>query len=124
MKCIWCNKPCDSKITVQDGEEAYACCSEECNRRAEKFLRFAKRFTPLFLGLIIISTIALLALSVTAPRLASLPVAAMGCVILFLPFCTPQTVQALGLKKSILIGRIMGILVMVLGFLFYFLMQK
>ena len=120
MKCIWCNKPCESEVTVRDGEETHACCSEECKQEAEKFLRFAKRFSPLFLGLIIVIIVALLALSVTAPRLISIPMAAMGCVILFLPFCTPQTVQALGLKKSILVGRILGIIVIALGIFMYF----
>lgn len=120
MKCLWCNKPCEPEITVQDSEETYACCSEECRQKAEKFLHFAKRLSPLFLGLIIVIIIALLALSVTAARLSSIPMTAMGCVILFLPFCTPQTIQALGLKKSILIGRILGVIVIALGIFMYF----
>lgn len=120
MKCMWCNKLCESEITVQDGEETYACCSEECKQKSEKFLLFAKRFTSLFLGLIVVIIVALLALSVTVPRLISIPMAAMGCVILLLPFCTPQTVHALGLKKSILIGRILGVIVIALGIFMYF----
>jgi hypothetical protein len=120
MKCIWCNKPCGPEITVEDKDGTYACCSEECRHKSEKFLRFGKRFSPLFLGLIIACTVALIALSVTAPRLVSLPMAAMGFVILFFPFCTPQTVQALGLKKSVLIGRIVGVIVIALGIFMYF----
>ena len=120
MKCIWCNKPCETDITVEDKDGVYSCCSEECRQKTEKFLRFAKRFTPLFLGLMAVIVVALIALSVTAPRLISIPMAAMGCVILFLPFCTPQTVQAVGLKKSVLIGRIMGVIVIALGIFMYF----
>lgn len=120
MKCIWCNKSCEPEITVQDKDGTYACCSEECKQKAEKFLLFGKRFSPLFLGLILVCVVTLIVLSVTVPRFATLPMAAMGFVILFLPFCTPQTVQMLGLKKSAVIGRILGVIVIALGIFMYF----
>jgi hypothetical protein len=120
MKCIWCSKPCEAKITVEDRDGTYACCSEECKRQTEKFLCSIKRFTPFFLGLIGICVVALLATSVTIPRYGGLCLAGMGAVILFLPFCTPQTVQALGLRKSVRIGRVTGILIIALGIFLFF----
>lgn len=119
MKCIWCNKSCESDITVHDDDGTYACCSEECKQKAEKFLHIVKRFSPLFIGLILVCVVTAIVLSFTVPHFASLPVAAMGFVALFLPFCTSQTVQVLGLKKSAVIGRISGIILIAIGIFMY-----
>lgn len=84
-------------------------------------MRFARRFTVLFLILILATVLILVFGSVVNPKIfCSLPFSAMGFVILIFPFCTPQTVQAVGLKKSILIGRCLGVLVIALGAFFYF----
>lgn len=91
MKCIWCNKHCEPKITLESEGETYACCSEECKQKAEKFLCSAKRFAYLFLILFTVCWIGVIVASFVVPRYAPLGICGMGIVLFFLPFCTPQT---------------------------------
>lgn len=120
MKCLWCNKPCENDIPIKDDEETYACCSVECKIKAEKFLKYAKKTGPIFLILTIACIVTILIGSVSNHKIVYYSMAAMGVIVLIFPFCTPQTTQVVGLKKSILIGRCLGILVIALGIFFYF----
>lgn len=85
-------------------------CSEACKEDCKKFLGFAKKYEKLFLALVIIPMIiCTFASLVLGEWVVCLMLVILGATLTLFPFCTPQTIQLIGVKKSVLIGRILGI---------------
>lgn len=91
-------------------------CSETCKEDCEKFLGFAKKYEKLFLALVIIPMIiCTFASFILGEWVVCLMIVILGATLTLFPFCTPQTIQLTGVKKSVLIGRILGIALIVWG---------
>lgn len=120
-KCDYCAK----EITYF---EQY--CSDECQRRANKYYETSEKYGKLFsvINLICVFGIPvglfLFPFSKTVGTvLASVCCVVLGIMLLFLPFPTEGMISKLKLQKSMKITRIIGASVILLGFLiigFYF----
>lgn len=120
-KCDYCAK----EITYF---EQY--CSDECQRRANKYYETSEKYGKLFS---VINVICVFGIPVglflfpfsksVGTVLASVCCVVLGIMLLFLPFPTEGMISKLKLQKSIKITRIIGASVIALGFLiigFYF----
>jgi predicted nucleic acid-binding Zn ribbon protein len=105
-KCLYCGK------LLTEGKPY---CSIQCKDKYEKFEKTASKRTVLFgvtIAIMIVMMFVGMTLSVVNPKIG-IPVSlltAAGLFITFivLPFATPQTVELIGLKKSILIVRLLA----------------
>lgn len=120
-KCDYCAK----EITYF---EQY--CSDECQRRANKYYETSEKYGKLFS---VINVICVFGIPVglflfpfsksVGTVLASVCCVVLGIMLLFLPFPTEGMISKLKLQKSMKITRIIGASVITLGFLiigFYF----
>ena len=120
-KCDYCAK----EITYF---EQY--CSDECQRRANKYYETSEKYGKLFS---VINVICVFGIPVglflfpfsksVGTVLASVCCVVLGIMLLFLPFATEGMISKLKLQKSMKITRIIGASVIALGFLiigFYF----
>lgn len=120
-KCDYCAK----EITYF---EQY--CSDECQRRANKYYETSEKYGKLFS---VINVICVFGIPVglflfpfsksVGTVLASECCVVLGIMLLFLPFPTEGMISKLKLQKSMKITRIIGASVIALGFLiigFYF----
>jgi len=120
-KCDYCAK----EITYF---EQY--CSDECQRRANKYYETSEKYGKLFS---VINVICVFGIPVglflftfsksVGTVLASVCCVVLGIMLLFLPFPTEGMISKLKLQKSMKITRIIGASVIALGFLiigFYF----
>lgn len=120
-KCNYCAK----EITYF---EQY--CSDECQRRANKYYETSEKYGKLFS---VINVICVFGIPVglflfpfsksVGTVLASVCCVVLGIMLLFLPFPTEGMISKLKLQKSMKITRIIGASVIALGFLiigFYF----
>jgi len=78
--------------------------------------RFAARYARWFLPAVVVS----LALMVLATQLAGTPglalgLALFGTLLVALPFATPETVWMLGVRKSVLLARGIGVVMALVG---------
>lgn len=120
-KCDYCAK----EITYF---EQY--CSDECQRRANKYYETSEKYGKLFSVINVICVFGipvglfLFPFSKTVGTvLASVCCVVLGIMLLFLPFPTEGMISKLKLQKSMKITRIIGASVIALGFLiigFYF----
>lgn len=120
-KCDYCAK----EITYF---EQY--CSDECQRRANKYYETNEKYGKLFSVINVICVFGipvglfLFPFSKTVGTvLASVCCVVLGIMLLFLPFPTEGMISKLKLQKSMKITRIIGASVIALGFLiigFYF----
>lgn len=120
MKCMYCNKkiPGEMENGIIEKIDGMTCsfCSETCKEDCEKFLGFAKKYEKLFLALVFIPMIiCTFASFILGEWVVCLMIVILGATLTLFPFCTPQTIQLTGVKKSVLIGRILGIALIVGG---------
>lgn len=120
MKCMYCNKkiPGEMENGIIEKIDGMTCsfCSETCKEDCEKFLSFAKKYEKLFLALVIIPMIiCTFASFILGEWVVCLMIVILGATLTLFPFCTPQTIQLTGVKKSVMIGRILGIALIVGG---------
>jgi uncharacterized membrane protein len=92
----------------------------EHRERTLRYLQSTRRAVPIVLATLSLGVAAVLAL----PALGfvwggALGIAAIGLVMATLPLPTPQTVQWLGLRKSILLVRFLGLVIVGVAVLFY-----
>lgn len=121
-KCCYCNKKLPEKeelpqILVEDNR-VRLCCDENCAQQAQVFLQYYERYKGLFAVLTVFCIGFMIYGSVGNLRLCQYAFLAMGAVIVVFPFCTPTSIDLWGLKRSKVIGRILGVLVILVGFLF------
>jgi hypothetical protein len=113
-KCIWCAARDVELEEVRLGPEVAAVCSDACRSRAEGFVADVEAHKVHFLaGLIGLPLLGVVLLFLLRPydQGASgtfVVFAGMGLVLLRYPFVTPQTVQLLGLARSVRLARWLG----------------
>lgn len=124
MKCMYCNKKIPEGIenAVIEKIDGLTCtfCGEKCKEDCENFLSFAKKYEKLFLVLIFVPMIlCTFASFILGEWVVCLMMVILGAAITLFPFCTPQTIQLTGVKKSVLIGRILGIVLIGMGIIWW-----
>lgn len=115
QKCMWCNKKNNElrEISIPDTnsplrEISYFVCPEH-EQKFRKFYDYARRYGPLFIGLVVLSLISfIISASYEHFNLSMASFASMGLIMIIFPFCTPQTIAMVGVAKSIIIARIIG----------------
>lgn len=106
-KCLYCNKEIESKKI---------CCDNNCEDSYNNFKNFVAKWKKLFCILILVSIIMVLVGSIFAigkpiigGSLLNLGIILMGVTIIIFPFATPETFKRLGVKKTLLIVRVMAL---------------
>ncbi|WP_322569427.1 hypothetical protein [Rhodohalobacter sp.] len=137
-KCIWSAKESDrlKSVTMETlnrfarpATKTYHVLPEH-EEELRQFNRFFVQNARRFLGLIIFIILFLLLtplIILLAPlsdhvalHLVGFSMMALGFVIYIYPFATPETLQVLGIKKSIIACRISGVLICLIGTGFIF----
>ncbi len=130
-RCVWCGQPLGPPFITVDFKEGtknaptreVKVCNETCKT---DLIETEKKFegkAPVFIGaliwLLLSSTLSLILFSkhYNMLYLGIAGVLIMGTTAYFLPFVTPQTVQMMGYKKGFRLGRIAGIILIVVGIL-------
>ncbi|MFA6887344.1 MAG: hypothetical protein WCQ65_10295 [Fermentimonas sp.] len=106
MKCIYCNKDCQGEY-----------CSGECENKVMILEKSAEKYSVLFLLLLFASMLFLIPGIVFNDYLAAFFGAmflVMGLTLIIFPFGTPETNKSWGVKKTVMVVRVMGI-IMVTG---------
>jgi len=125
IKCDWCHRPFGDlevkEVTFKSSVEEIAICSQECEDQLVAFYRYAESRVWHFLaGLLLLSAIggavAIWRENIDNGALGYLIMGVgMGAVIFKYPFVTPQTVQVLGVKKGIVLVRVIGVMLALAG---------
>ena len=114
-RCYWCSKAqpeikelLESKYQKRNQEEIefFLSCTPEHESRAVKFLRFAEKFYFMYIAFIIYQHMFSIGFSIFI---------SMGLGLTILPLLGNQLVKNIGLKKSILLGRIIGVILVIIG---------
>jgi hypothetical protein len=95
---------------------------------ADDLMSFAdrvRRYGRLFLGAITVLTIGMVAAVIllmadvvaesTAARVVGVLVALLGMLGVSMPFTTPETIGAFGVRRSIVVARVLGVITIALG---------
>lgn len=121
-KCIYCNHKTDDCKSVSIGKESFLYCCDECKDKTISFVNYANR-TVIFFIIGIISTVILALLPILIPSivypLTTIGVVVLGITAIVFPFSTPQTIGLLGIKKSIIVVRIVGMVLIIAALLWY-----
>lgn len=118
-RSIWTGRQLDSLVEVKmnsEGQLKSVFVETEHKEAAIAYLRFVEKWKNVFL-------VAILSLGGLIAALALMaPVWTLGCglilvaaVLAVLPLPTPQTIQLLGIKNSIVLVRVVAALIAVLG---------
>lgn len=111
MKCYWCGEKISEDNT----------CSEECRGKLTKYKERVEKnkikFSLFLLGYFIIYMILLLVEESRGfPYIAfSWLFGILGFILVIFPFATPQTIKLIGVRKSVILIRVMGICFMIIG---------
>ena len=126
-RCLWCGKETGesprqitlpAKRSASPGESAIVC-SEDCGQYALETLQSVRKNSYLFM-IGIVSGLVLAVLGGFSRALRPAGVLVIGLTVLLFPFVTPQTVQIFGLQKGMLLGRVIGIILVVMGVILFF----
>ena len=128
-KCNWCHKRSEDlevkEVTFKSGAEEVKVCCQECEDQLVAFCKYAEsHIRHFFAGLLLLPAIggavAVWREAVDNGALGYLIMGVgMGAAIIKYPFVTPQTVQMLGMKKGVLLGRIIGALLVLTGIVLF-----
>ena len=124
-KCVYCNKNTDTlhPVVVGKDKETVTCCCDDCDEKTLAFYQFVDRTKPLFIIGIVFSLLAIFAavFVLTAKNLwlggilLGSGFALLGLTVIIFPFGTPQTFELFGIRKTLWIVRIMGVIVILLS---------
>ncbi len=128
--CSWCNKQLTPEHLKQitpvsiNNHSSYKICSVECRIQTEQFIRYAdtngKRFL-IMIGVVVLAYIVLTILTILLKYeimiafALGIPTFLLGATLYKYPFATPETIGYWGFRKSIKVGRISGIIIMIAG---------
>lgn len=114
-RCVYCRRITGSQLFAQYGSgssrEEYPCCSSECQQKAERYFRFCRWGVPVFLLLTLVALGLLLATALgfsSDERLTLAGMGLFGVLLLLFPFPTGTTVERWGIRRTNLVIRIAG----------------
>ena len=116
-KCNYCNKKSETLfpviVEVNKKKKTFYCDTNECKEKTISFFRYAygKGKIPVFLAVISASMLLIMFGPVFNNWLFAVGWALMGLDIFIFPFGTPQTFAWLGIKKTVVVIRIMGLFI-------------
>lgn len=127
-RCYWCSKAqpeieelLESKYQKRNQEEIefFLSCTPEHENRTVKFLRFSEKFYLIYVAFMFVVPIILLAIAFIIPQhIFSFGFSifiSMGLGLAILPLLGNQLVKNIGLKRSNLLGRILGVILIIIG---------
>ena len=126
-KCDYCHKVAIEKIPTENniGLEGRYYCSDNCKEEITDYINAAKKNGKLFIGLtlgsVLIMVIAngmVIALNLDPHYMSIITLFALmviGITFIKLPFCTPLTIQLIGIKKSKIVARVLGLIAVIGG---------
>lgn len=124
-KCAYCHREMHELYPVSVGEdkEPLTCCCDDCSQKAIAFYRYFDRTKVLFYVGIGISLVAQLVapffLLGSMKTLGAVGTGAsfslLGLIIVLFPFATPQTFAMLGIRGTLRLTRLIGIVMVLLG---------
>jgi hypothetical protein len=127
FKCLWCGIKKEDLFEEEIKYKnqilkAYFCNKKHINETI-KFIQFAeKHYWHFFIGIIVFFIVGLIIMLNGFINLGALiALAGLGLTIIIFPFATPQTNELLGLKRSIIIVRFLGIICILIGVVFFLL---
>ena len=106
-KCKYCCRKISSSFEF--------CCHECENSYAKKIEKAESRIKYFFIGIIIGFLVVFYGVISNSDFIIGDGIIVTGIVAVVLPFTTPETVALLGYQKSRIVGRILGILLIVVG---------
>lgn len=124
-RCIWSNSLDDPVRDVEiemlnrwgtrvERKVVSVCPAHEAEVR--EYAALGTEWGRLFLPLVLILTVAMVVgAHGNSLLLAAAPLIGMGILALILPFCTPETVQMVGIQTSIRLARLSGLILIALG---------
>ncbi len=125
-KCSFCHKAATEEFPLESGInlKAQYFCSEECKKEIIEYMDVVNKNGMLFLGLIFGTIVFMVIASgiVAALKFDSrygllmtfIALAVVGAILIKFPYCTPETIKLIGIKKAKIIARCMG-LVFIIG---------
>ncbi len=118
---MYCHKEIETSHPAVVGKEKTQinCCSAECVNKSEEFILFADRHKLHFILLMVAAMVVFLtgAILLSTEKtvgsvLFSIGFGLLGFDILLFPFATPQTFDMLGIKKSVNMARVIGLIIL------------
>ena len=116
MRCYWCGQKISKNNT----------CSERCGEKLTKYKERVEKnkikFALFLLGYFIIYMVLLLveAGSGGFPYISfSWLFGVLGIILFIFPFVTPQTIRIIGVRKSVILIRIIGTCLIVMGLVIF-----
>lgn len=109
-KCLYCNKKIDTRMDY---------CSTECKENAELYFKKWKTYKFLYSIIIIVSLIVIIGQAILFSKLtmiSKISILIMGATFFVLPF--GNTTDSLGVKKTVMIFRILSVLFIVSAVVF------
>jgi|GEM_PF-2747517 len=126
-KCDYCHKNAIEKIPAENnsGLEARYYCSDNCKEEITEYINAVRKNGKLFIGLTLGSVLIMLiangiisALNFDPHYMLIITLIALiviGITLIKLPFCTPLTIQLIGIKKSKIVARLLGLIAVIDG---------
>lgn len=124
-KCVYCHKEIENLHPVIAGKdkETLSCCNDDCSKKTQSFYQFFDHTKNIFILFIIVIVVLLFASSIILSTgksllggiLMGLDFVLLGLTITIFPFATPQTFSIFGIKKTLFIVRIFGIILIALS---------
>lgn len=128
-RCVYCHsrEMTAPRVVVEDDTSSgkqyqMFACSAKCESALTEFLRFAEArkttFVLAIVGCMLVGAIGVTlgaALNQKLMLIATLSTCGFGAALWFMPFVTPQTIELVGIKRGILIGKIAAVLLIALG---------
>jgi hypothetical protein len=117
MRCEYCNKESPT------GWGRF--CSEECRIKEAEFLKLAEEKSKTFLILVLVPYLLVIPGLIFidyAFILISIPLFISGAAMIKYPFTTPETVEMMGLRKSISLAKGCGVMFILMGVVMFILL--
>ncbi|MGL4774040.1 MAG: hypothetical protein ACRC2K_10775 [Clostridium sp.] len=118
-RCGYCGKKLNGDLIVR--EENFFC-NKDCIEEYDKFKELVERKSKSFIISIVLSLALMFIgmLTVAINEIIGVVVISIGTLILFgsmivFPFATPETVKLIGIKKSVMLVRILAIIAIIIS---------
>ena len=106
-KCRYCGKELNSNFEF---------CSNECENSYRKIIEKDRQKIKYFMiGIILGFLVMFYGITLNSDFIIGIGIIVMGIDVVVLPFTTPETTTFLGYRKSKVVGRILGILLIAVG---------
>ena len=106
-KCRYCGKELNSNFEF---------CSNECENSYRKIIEKDRQKIKYFMiGIILGFLVMFYGITLNSDFIIGIGIIVMGIDVVVLPFTTPETTTFLGYRKSKVVGRMLGILLIAVG---------